>query len=142
MRRILVAVDQHPHAEKIVETSIGVAKSMSAKIFLVSVITDESVPRKYRDSHGDAFPDHYAKDLFERTIRPLRESIEEAQVEYEGIIGQGDVKKFILETARSRQAELIVVGVRGLRRLSKIRALGDVARSVIEESKIPVLVVP
>jgi nucleotide-binding universal stress UspA family protein len=142
MRKILVAVDGHPHAKKIVETSIDLAKAMSAKIILVYVITEKSVPIKYRDSHGDALPEHYTEDVFERTVGALRDDIASAKVEYEGIVGQGDPKKFIIKTAESREADLIVVGVRGLRRLSRIKALGDVARSVIEESKIPVTAVP
>jgi nucleotide-binding universal stress UspA family protein len=134
MPLILVAVDGHPHSKRIVDFAIGVAKAMSAKILLSFVIT-ESAPEGY---HGDDFN----KDEFDREVGPLADRIRRAEVECEELWGAGDPKKLIVKTAESRRADMIVVGMHPLHSLGKIRALGDTSRAIIENSKVPVLVIP
>ncbi len=85
MKQILVAVDEHPHAEEIVESAIRLAVPMSAKILLMYVVTDKSVPESYRDSHGDALPEHFYLDKFQRTVGRLLKHSEKAGLACEGI---------------------------------------------------------
>ena len=131
MPLILVAIDEHPHSKKIVDSAIELAKAMSAKILLAYVVT-ESAPRGY---HGDDFN----KDQFDRAVGFEAERIREAKVECEELWGAGDPKKLIVKTAELRKASMIVIGMRPLRNISKIRALGNVSRIILENSKIPVL---
>jgi nucleotide-binding universal stress UspA family protein len=142
MIQLLVAVDEHDHAKQIVDCAVVFAKSMSAKILLVYVIPEKSVPEKYSDTHGDSLPEHYYEDVFERTVGGYTKSLENAKLEFEGIYGVGNPTDFILRTAKSRKVNFIVVGIRGLRRIGRLKALGDVARNVIERSEIPVIAVP
>jgi nucleotide-binding universal stress UspA family protein len=142
MKQILVAVDEHPHAEQIVDTAIQLAALAKAKVVLVSVFPKTSVPDEYRDSHGDALPEHYYDDQFKRTVGPLLKMIEKAGIKYEGICLIGNPEEEILKAAKSMDVSYIVVGTRGLRRLSRLRALGSVSRNVIENSTVPVLAVP
>lgn len=141
MAKIVVAVDEHPHADKVVDCAIGLAKPMGAGVVLVYV-TGGPVPDEYRDSHGDALPEHYYEDMFDRTVAKLKVKIEGAGVAYEGVYGLGDPAKFIVETAKAKGAALIVVGIHGHKGIGRIRALGDVARGVIEASQVPVVSVP
>jgi nucleotide-binding universal stress UspA family protein len=141
MKQILVAVDEHPHAEQIVESAIELAKSMSARILLIYVV-ETAVPENYRDEHGDAFPDHYYRDEFERALGPLVTIIKKSGVTCEEIASSGDPVKEILRTAKSRKVSYIVMGTRELRGLGRLRAIGSVSRNVIEKSEIPVLAVP
>lgn len=142
MKQILVAVDEHPHAEQIVDSAVELARDMSAKILLMYVIKGKSIPENYRDTHGDALPEHFVSDEFERTVAPLRLKIERAGVAYEGVAATGNPQKAILQTAGSKGVDYIVVGARGFRGLSKLRAISSVSRNVIENSKIPVMAVP
>jgi len=146
MAQIVVGVDEHPHAEKVVDFAIDLAKAEGAKIILVHAITNKSIPDgmrdEYRNSRGVVVKDQYYEDVFERTVTGLRRKIADANVACEGVYGFGDPAKFILTTAKSRGASSIIVGIHGLRRLGRVMALGEVARNVIESSKIPVVAVP
>jgi nucleotide-binding universal stress UspA family protein len=142
MKQILVAVDEHPHAEQIVDSAIELAKALSAKIFLMYVVENSSVPEKYRDEHGDALPEHYYEDEFERTVGPLVKVIEKEGIRCEGIAASGDPVKEILKAAKSESVSYIVMGTRELRGLGRLRAIGSVSRNVIEKSTIPVVAVP
>lgn len=142
MKRILVAVDEHPHAEQIVDSAIELAKGISAKILLMYVVEKSSVPEKYRDEHGDALPEHYYQDEFERTVGPLVRMIEKTGIKCEGITASGDPVKEILKVAKSEDVSYIVMGTRELRGLGRLRAIGSVSRNVIEKSTIPVVAVP
>jgi nucleotide-binding universal stress UspA family protein len=142
MKQILVAVDEHPHAQQIVDSAIELAEGISAKILLIYVMEKRSVPEKYRDEHGDALPEHYYEDEFERTVGPLVNLIEKAGIRCEGIAANGDPVKEILKAAKSKSVSYIVMGTRELRGLGRLRAIGSVSRNVIEKSTIPVMAVP
>jgi len=142
MEKILVAVDEHAHADQIVDSGIQLAKALSAKIFLIYVVGKKSPPDSYRDEHGDALPEHFAEDEFQRTTGALTKKIEKAGLKYEGISASGDPVKEILKAAKSHGVSYIVIGTRELRGLSRLRAIGSVSRSVIEKSTIPVVAVP
>jgi nucleotide-binding universal stress UspA family protein len=142
MKQILVAVDEHPHAEQIVDSAIELAKGLSANILLMYVVDKSSVPEKYRDEHGDALPEHYYKDEFERTVGPQLKKIVKAGIKCEAVAVAGSPEKEILKTAKSKGASYIVMGTRGLRGLGRLRAIGSVSRTVIESSTVPVVAVP
>lgn len=142
MKQILVAVDEHPHAQQIVDSAIELAEAMSAKILLLYVVKDSSVPARYVDTHGDKIPEHYYRDQFHRTTDELVTKIEKAGVGYEGICGVGDPLDVILKTAKKRDVGCVVVGIHGFRGLSRLKAIGNLARSVIESSTVPVLAIP
>ncbi|HVC27256.1 MAG TPA: universal stress protein [Nitrososphaerales archaeon] len=142
MKQILVAVDEHPHAEQIVDSGIELAKGLSAKILLIYVLDKSSVPENYRDEHGDALPEHYYEDEFKRTVGPLVRMIEKAGIKCEGIAASGDPVKEIMKAAKSKNVSYIVMGTRELRGLGRLRAIGSVSRNVIEKSTIPVVAVP
>jgi nucleotide-binding universal stress UspA family protein len=142
LKPILVAVDEHPHAEQIVDSAIQLAVGLGAKIILTYVVPKSSVPDEYRDTHGDALPEHYYADQFQRTVGPLLKMIEKAGVKYEGLSLAGNPEEEILKAARSNDVSYIVVGARGLRGVSRLRALGSVSRNVIENSSVPVVAVP
>lgn len=142
MKQILVAVDEHPHAEQIVDSAIELAKGISASILLIYVVDKKSVPEKFRDEHGDALPEHYYEDEFQRTLGPLLKTIEKTGIKCEGIAASGDPVKEILKAAKSKNVNYIVMGTRELRGLGRLRAIGSVSRNVIEKSSIPVVAVP
>jgi nucleotide-binding universal stress UspA family protein len=142
MKLILVAVDEHPHADQIVDSAIELAKALHAKILLTYVVPKRPVPEKYRDAHGDALPKHFYDDEFLRTVAPLLKKIEKAGIEYEGMPRNGKAQEEILKAAKAKDVSYIVVGTRGLSRLGRLRAIGSVSRDVIEKSNVPVLAVP
>ncbi len=63
-------------------------------------------------------------------------------IRYSTVIEVGDAKEKILTIGRLMGVELIVLGFVGLNGVRKVRALGSLSRALIEQSKVPVLVVP
>jgi nucleotide-binding universal stress UspA family protein len=142
LKQILVAVDEHPHAEQIVDSAIQLAVPMAARIILLYVVADKSVPEGYVDTHGDALPEHYYQDQFLRTVGQLLKHIERAGIKCEGMCGVGDPQEEILKAAKSNDVSYIVVGASRFRYLSRLKAFGNVGRSIIENSTVPVLAIP
>ncbi|MBI3661216.1 universal stress protein, partial [Candidatus Acetothermia bacterium] len=62
------------------------------------------------------------------------------QYEAKGLTGQPEQK--ILSLAQQLKVDLIVMGFEGLHGLEKLRALGSVSRAVMEQTNLPVLIVP
>jgi nucleotide-binding universal stress UspA family protein len=142
MKQILVAVDEHPHSEQIVDAAIQLAKATSAKILLIYVVSNKAPPAGYRESEVDDRAVDFTKDEYLRAVGPLLQRMEKAEIPYEGINSIGNPEEQIIKTAKTKDVDYIVVGTRGLRRLNRVRAIGSVSRSVIENSKVPVLAVP
>ncbi len=63
-------------------------------------------------------------------------------IRYSTVIEIGDAKEKILTIGRLMGVELIVLGFVALNGVRKVRALGSLSRALIEQSKVPVLVVP
>jgi len=142
MKKILVAVDEHPHAEQIVDAAIQLAEAISAKILLIYVVQKKSPPSGYRETDVNEKPEDFVEDEYLRAVGPLLQRIEKAGLTFEGINSTGNPEQQIIKTAKTKGVDYIVVGNRGLRRLSRLRAIGSVSRSVIENSTVPVLAVP
>jgi len=142
MKQILVAVDEHAHAQQIVDSAVELAVAMSAKVLLLYVVKNKSVPSGFVDIHGDKIPEHYYRDQFHKVTDGLVKKIEVAGLKYEGICGVGDPQDLILRTAKSRGVDCVVIGIHGYRGLSRLKAIGNLARNVVELSTVPVLAIP
>lgn len=144
MKEIMVAIDGSKHSAKIVDTAVGLAKSLSAKIVLVYIAPKIEVPDDYvRNAKLDE-PEtvDYYEEFWERVLGDLDEKVEKQKVPFETLFGVGNPVEFVLEQARERGTSMIVIGVHGLHRIGKLRALGSTSRRIIENSPIPVVAVP
>ena len=144
MKEILVAVDGSKHSERIVDYASELAKSIAAKIVTVYVVPEVKIPEEYKEyakaEHID--PSRYYVAVGEQIISQMRRRIEKSGVEFEGIYEFGHPSSKIIEIANRRKVSVIVVGLHGLHGLGKLQALGSTARRVIENSSVPVVVVP
>jgi len=144
MTDIVVAIDGSKHSEKIVDTAIGLAKSMSAKLVLAYAAPKLSVPDQYLDAIKADEPDleDYYEEFSDRMLGDLDKRVKEQKVPVDKVYGEGNPAEFVIETAKARKASMIVVGMHGLHRLGKVRALGSTSRRIIENSPVPVVTVP
>ena len=144
MKEILVAVDGSKHSEKVVDYATDLAKSMSARIVLVYVMPKIVVPEEYRQYAEEERldPSGYFEAVGEKITAQMGRRIEKKGVEHEGIYKTGNPAAKILEIAESKTVSMIVVGLHGLHGLARIRAMGSTARRIIENSTVPVAVVP
>ncbi len=144
MDRLLVAIDGSRHSAKVVDCAVGLAKSLAAEILLVNVAQDNSVPGGYADfaKTEKVDPSRYYEKISEAIVNQMGARIGGAGVEFETVTGRGNVAAFILSAADNSRASMIVLGISGLHRMSRIDSLGTISRRVIESSTVPVLLVP
>lgn len=146
MERMLVAVNGSKHSEKVADVAAELAKELSAQIILIFVMPRPDVPEDYADyARREVLKNpvaSYLNDVSEQIITRLGARIRKKGVEFEAIYHLGNPVEKIVETAESRKVGLVVVGMHGLHRVGRIWALGSVSRKIIENSRVPVLVVP
>ena len=122
IKKILVPVDGSVNGCKAVDEAIYLASKCKAKMdFLyVSSGINKDIPSEL---------------VFDRIWTKLPEDIQaEKHVE------SGPIPKAILKFAENAESDMIVMGSRGLG-LLKGAILGSVSQKVVEESKIPVMVI-
>ena len=146
MQKILVAVNGSPHSDRVVDVAADLAKEMSARIVLIFVMPRPDVPEDYVDYAKREILANpvasYLNTVSEEIITKLGGRIKKKGVEFEGIYHLGNPAEKILETAGAKKVGLIVVGMHGLHRVGRLRALGSVSSRLFENSPVPVLVIP
>ena len=137
--RILVAVDGSKASVDAIKVAARIARENWKELILLNVL-EGKVGRKSTDGTGGD-PVAKVRVQLEQFFKSSA-ALELNGVRYRTIVETGDNKTKVLDVAETLGAEMIVVGFIGLKGVGKFKALGDVARSIVEESKIPVLVVP
>jgi nucleotide-binding universal stress UspA family protein len=135
-RHVLVPTDFGEPAERAVAIASALATTFDAKLTLVhayampTTLYDESTRWPTAEIMRDA----------EIALKSALEKTRERFPAVESVLVRGDPREGILEVARERNADLIVMGTHGRRGLSRA-FLGSVAERVVRTSPIPVLTV-
>lgn len=148
MKKILIAVDYNPKAEKVMLEGYELAKLMDAEVCLIHVLSDMRFYNVQYDAfmgyEGYTFPINY--HIQEEVVKVAQDYLEKT-AEYLGgnnistHLVEGDTAQKLLEYAEEWDADIIVMGTHSHSTLEKI-FLGTVASSVLEKTKIPVYMVP
>ncbi len=135
--KILVAVDGSPFADMAVDQAISLGGICNSEIFVISVV--------------DLFPEQMAvaPALVEKMSAEVREHLDKAKekvdaanIPCETIVHMGGKPhEFIVDEAKKRDIDLIVLGTHGHSGLKRV-LLGSVAQNVLGHAPCPVLVVP
>ena len=135
--RILVALDGSEYTDAIVDQAISMGRICNSTIFAISVIA--------------FFPESLAiaPQLEEELAKKTREFLEivKKKIEKENLTCETIVRLDaqpsipIVEEAKNRSVDLIIMGTRGTTGLKRI-FLGSVAQKVIGYAPCPVMVVP
>jgi nucleotide-binding universal stress UspA family protein len=145
---ILLSTDGSDVARKGVEQGIALAKALNAKVTVITVT--ESLPVDYGGGHaGGWIPTQQEFDLFdaackERAGKVLNEA--QAMAKQAGLsaellhIPNAHPATAIIETAKSRGCDLVVMSSHGRRGLRKL-LLGSQTSEVLVDGSVPVLVV-
>jgi nucleotide-binding universal stress UspA family protein len=136
----LVPIDFSTYAEQALDYAIRLARTLKARLTVLHVI--QPVPMAGVDM-GVALPETYLRELEEAVQRDIEEAL--ARVTAAGLTAERAVLygvpfQEIVETAKARQVDLIVMGTHGRTGLMHV-LLGSVAEKVIRLAPCSVLVV-
>ncbi len=151
-QRILTALDFSPESETVFNQALEIAQQNQASLMLLHCISSESyLPYQPHDSFGEnpwasfsSILTGYLEQEQEQTIKKLSDYAQKAQnkgvqVEWQWEFGEAGI--WIRKMSETWQADLIVLGRRGLSGLKKI-LLGSVSSYVVQHAACSVLIVP
>ncbi|MCM5663330.1 universal stress protein [Galbibacter mesophilus] len=148
MKKVLIAIDYNPASEEVVEKGYELAQTLGAEVCLLHVISNlQYYGIQYPTFMGyDAMNINYDPSFQEEMKNVAREFLTTATANLEdpkvsSHIAEGDTADEILDYADQWGASLIVMGTHSHSTLEKI-LMGTVASSVLEQTKIPVFMVP
>jgi nucleotide-binding universal stress UspA family protein len=133
--RILLAVDGSPKSEKTILISLDMAGRYGSKVTIIHVREYE----RYEGSDVDLGPPITAEDLVNDVLARFRDNGIEADGEIRRV-SSGNTPEQIVEVAEAVEAELIVLGSRGMSEWKSLM-LGGVANKVVQHAHCPVLLV-
>jgi nucleotide-binding universal stress UspA family protein len=151
MKKVLIALDYNPTAQKVAESGFSLAKTLGAEVILLHVISDpvyysstEYSPIMgfigYKDNGpmqlnsvdalkkvSQQFLDKSKNHLGDKTIQTLVE--------------EGDYAESILKTAKDLHADIIVMGTHSRKWLENI-VMGSVTEKVLNHTTVPLFIIP
>ncbi|MGC8596935.1 MAG: universal stress protein [Thermocladium sp.] len=139
-KKILIAIDGSPQSDKALNIGIDMAKRFNSKLYLVHVIEEQkyilamNYPPVYPEMMDSLLKN--AKDLLDSSVK--KASME--GVEAEPILERGDAADKIMSAADRLGVDIIIMGSRGLKGVTRF-LLGSVSERIVRYCKRPVLVV-
>jgi nucleotide-binding universal stress UspA family protein len=151
MKRVLIALDYDPTAQKVAEVGFSMAKSMKAEVILLHVITDPVLYATSGYSPIMGFNGYMDVGLVElesvdglinASLQYLDKSKQHlGDKNIQTIVKEGDYADSILEAAEEVHADIIVVGSHSRKWLENI-VMGSVTGKVLHHTSVPLFIVP
>lgn len=135
-RKILCPIDFSEHSLRAFDIALKMAKQNDAALCLLSVAPVPAGAAGFQPVPMDPYP--YLEEDRRNRLEKLKRKRVPAATRCETLVLSGDPAEQVLATARSRKADLIVMGTHGRKGLSHL-VLGSVAERVARESPVPVL---
>ena len=140
---IVVGTDGSETAQEAVKQATDLASTVGAKVFLVSAY--EPVPEgRLRDERQDVPADLQwmvnPREDVESTLEDGAEGIKSSDVEVETFAREGDPADAILDVAEEKDADLIVVGNKGMSGAKRF-VLGSVPNKVSHHAPCSVMII-
>jgi nucleotide-binding universal stress UspA family protein len=133
--RIVVAVDGSPQSSKTIPVAVDLAQKYASAVTVVHVREHE----RYEGSDVDLGPPIPADALVEETVAAFRAVGVDAKGEIRRV-RSGETPEQIIDVAKTSEADLIVMGTRGMTEWKSL-LLGGVANKVVHHATCPVLLV-
>jgi len=133
--RILVAVDGSARSKKTIAIAVDLAGRYGSIVTVLHVREYE----RYEGSDVDMGPPISAEQLVDHALSIFREAGVDAKGEVRRV-GSGDTPEQIVEVAELSEANLLILGSRGMSEWKSL-LLGGVASKVVGQARCPVLLV-
>jgi nucleotide-binding universal stress UspA family protein len=151
IKKILIALDYNPTAQKVAEVGFTLAKSMGAEVTLLHVMSDPKYYSSMEYSPIMGFNGYInMSKLSLESIVGLKKASQEFLVKTKQHLGdntiqilieEGDCAESILKAAKHLHVELIVIGSHSRKWLENI-LMGSVTEKVLRHTTISLLIVP
>jgi nucleotide-binding universal stress UspA family protein len=151
MKKVLIALDYDPTAQKVAELGISLGKDMKADVVLLHVIADPTYYSSLEYSPVTGFAgymdvNNYQLDSIDGLKKASQEYLDKLvhHLGYKSIqtvVKEGDFAEAILKTANELDADIIVMGSHSRNWLANI-LMGSVTTKVLHETLIPLFIVP
>jgi nucleotide-binding universal stress UspA family protein len=151
MKKVLIALDYDPTAQKVAETGYAIAKAMNAQLILLHVVAAPMYYSSVGYSPIMGFGGYMGADFLQSNVT---EELKTASLDYleqtkkhlgdptiQTEIATGDTADSIVETAKTANADIIVIGSHSKKWLEKI-VMGSVTEKVLHHTTIPLFIVP
>jgi nucleotide-binding universal stress UspA family protein len=150
INRILVATDASAASNRALEMAAQLSTQYDAELLIIHVIRDMQIPFDIKEipelesetieSFASA-REEIMRKVAESVLRDARAKAAKAGAsKVETTIGTGDPATSILDVAKRRETDMIVIGTRGLGKL-KGQILGSVSRKVTNNAETSCLIV-
>lgn len=136
INHIIVPVDLEEHTEKLIEYAAYIAGKLNAKLTVVHVV--EPFPAIGDIELGMATIQEYTQNRI-RHAQKFLETLAKPYPNCEKIILQGEIVDEIVDYAKEKETEIIVLGTHGNKGIEKL-LLGSVAERVVKAAHCPTLV--
>jgi nucleotide-binding universal stress UspA family protein len=150
-KHILVAFDGSEPSKNALNEGIVLARTLGAKITLLSVVPRVRIPWFPEDEFGSSpitnsqdLIDYQEKikDIYGKSLEEAKTDIEKAfpSLELNTMLMEGRPSSTIVEAAEEQDVDLIVIGSRGVGGITGW-ILGSTSRKVVESCTKPILVI-
>ena len=151
MKKVLIALDYDPTAQKVAEQGYLMSKTMHAEVILLHVIGTSNYysSLEYSPIMGfsgftntgllETFDEKVLQDTSMDFLNKTKLHLNDDNIQI--YITEGDFAESILETAKELEVDIIVMGTHSRRWLDKI-LMGSVTEKVLAHSTIPLFIVP
>lgn len=141
-KNVLIATDGSRHGDAAAAEAIGIAKRCGSKLAVVSVVPSESIAPMdivHSQMQRDLIVDKELKEA-ESAVKAVKAAALKEGITAEGVVLGGKPSDAIIQTAKEKNADLIVIGSHGKTGIEKL-LMGSVAERVIVLAACAVLVV-
>ena len=151
IKKVLIALDYDPTAQKVAEAGFSMAKSMNAEVTLLHVISDPvyyssveySPIMGLTDSMGiDPLKFDSAdrlQEVSQHFLDKMKHHLDDDTIHT--LIIEGDFAGSILKTAKDLHTDVIVLGSHSRKWLENI-VMGSVTTDILRQTSIPLFIVP
>ena len=151
MKKVLIALDYDPTAQKVAEEGFKLAKSMGAEATLLHVISD---PMYYSSRNYSPIMGFSGNITLDPLVLNSVDTLKQASLDFldksrhhladetiQMIVEEGGYSETILKTAKKLHADIIVMGSHSQKWLENI-LVGSVTEEVLHHTTIPLFIVP
>lgn len=148
-KKVLIALDYDPTAQKVAEVGFSMAKSMNAEVVLLHVLSDFVYYSSKEYSPIMGFTGLGVWQLID-SVDGLKNATQDyldkskhhlGDNSIQTLVAEGDLSEYILKTAKDLNVDIIIMGSHSRKWLENI-LMGSVTEKVLHHASIPVLVVP